>query len=327
MRPAERGYALLLAIVVVAVLAFSVLAAARVAGDVNASSMRLRESGDLLAAENAATRVAFLLLTQDADGRAVRIGDAARWAATEFALDGRWYAVESAPGLHVAVQDEAGLFDLNNPDQSGLASLLQRGGAGAAAPALAAALADYVDGDDLVRDRGAERAEYTRAGMPVPADRPLVARWEALEVMGWRAQRMDRSDVWDWLTASAPGSGININTAPQPVLEAMLDDARIAEALIARREASALTDFAELEGLIGAGRVARGDFSLVPGREFRVRAVFGSRGARHGIERRVELGGEDATQPFMWVEQRELRLAPIRDDQAITSLSLAPSAP
>jgi hypothetical protein len=31
--------------------------------------------------------------------------------------------------------------------------------------------------------------------------------------------------------------------------------------------------------------------------------------------------------PFIWAEQRELRLAPIRDDQTITSLSLAPPAP
>jgi type II secretory pathway component PulK len=327
MRPGERGYALLLAIVVIAVLAFSVLAAARVASDVNASAARLRDHGDLLAAENAATRVAFLVLVQDADGRAVGIGDATRWQSAGLAFDGRWYAVETAPALHVALQDEAGLFDLNNPDQSGLASLLRRSGAGEAAPTLAATLADYVDGDDLVRDRGAERAEYRRAGLAPPADRALATRWQALEVLGWRAQLLDRSPAWDWLTAGSAGGGININSAPRPVLDAVLDDARLAQAVIERRQVSALTDPAELEGLIGAGRVARSAFSLVPGREFRVRAVFSSGGARHGIERRLELGGEDAMRPFIWAEQRELRLAPIRDDQTITSLSLAPPAP
>ncbi|UPT61154.1 MAG: general secretion pathway protein GspK [Hyphomonadaceae bacterium JAD_PAG50586_4] len=327
MRGAESGYALLLAIVVVSVLAFSVLASAKIVGDVAASASRLRENADQLGAENAATRVAFLLLTEDMDGRALQMGDPARWDGASLALDGQLYAVADAAPLYVSVQDEAGLLNLNGDDQRALISLLVLGGAGEAAPALAARLADYIDADDLVRDGGAEQAEYRRARMPAPGDQSMAVRWQALEVLGWRAHRMDRRPVWDWLTTGPPGQGPNINTAPQPVLEALLDDRRLARTIIQRREASPLTDLMELQGLIGEARSAQAQFSLLPGREFRVRAVLSSSNGLNGIERRLELGGEDAAQPFRWVEQRDLRLTPIRDDQAISALSLATTAP
>ena len=62
MRTGERGYALLLALVVVATLAFVVLASARVLSDVTASTVRLQESrNEVVAAESLLSRAAFLL--------------------------------------------------------------------------------------------------------------------------------------------------------------------------------------------------------------------------------------------------------------------------
>lgn len=318
MRAGERGYALLLAIAVVATLALVALASARVLSDVTVSTARLEENrNQVVAAESLLSRVAFLLMTEETGPRALII-DNARFDGGSMNLDGSWYLVDGVRGASVSVQDEAGLFNLNAADQQGLGALLELGGQDAR---LAAALMDYTDGDDLSRDGGAEARDYERAGLPAPADRPLSSRWQALEAMGWRGA--ERSQAWNWLTASPPEAALNVNTAPAPVLEAVLGDRRRAETLIAQRESSPFMDIAEVEALIGGTVRANGvTFAVAPASGFRVQAVFGSRRARHGIERRLELGGAEALRPFKWIEEREVRLAPLRDGEAVNSLSL-----
>jgi type II secretory pathway component PulK len=237
-------------------------------------------------------------------------------------LDGSWYLVNGVRGAAVSVQDEAGLFNLNSSDEPALAALLELSGQPNGA-SLAATLMDYTDGDDLTRDRGAEARDYERAGMPAPADRPLFSRWQALEALGWRGSRVERGEGWTWLTARSAETGLNDNTAPAPVLEAVLGDRRRAETLIAQRQTSALTDIAQVEALTGGTARANGvTLAVAPATGFRVQAVFGSRGPRHGIERVLELGGAEAVRPFKWIEEREVRLAPLRDGEAINSLSL-----
>ncbi len=207
-------------------------------------------------------------------------------------------------------------------DQQGLAALLALGGYDANGD-LAATLMDYTDGDDLTRDRGAEARAYERAGLAPPVDRAFSSRWQALEVMGWRAARVERSAAWPWLAAGPPDVALNVNTAPAPVLQAILGDRRRAEALVAQRAVSPFRDIAEVEALTGGtSRADRVAFAVAPARAFRVQAVFGSRGPRHGIERRLELGSAEAERPFEWAEEREIRLAPLRDGEAIKSLSL-----
>lgn len=328
MRPGERGYALLLAIAVVAALAIAVLGAARALSDVTNSAARLQEGrNEIAASESLMSRVAFALLTEETSARAVPVSADARGVGEELRLDGSWYAVEGARGAYVAVQDEAGLFNLNSADEQGLAALLALAGAGTESSSLAASLMDYVDGDDLTRDRGAEGRDYERAGLPPPADRALSSRWQAVEALGWRDRRIENGPVWDWLAAGPAETGLNINTAPASVLEAALGDRRRVQTIIAQREASPLTDVAQVEALTGG--TARADgviFVVAPGRGFRVQAVFGSRGRLHGIERRLELGGADAARPYEWGEEREVRLAPFRDGDAISSLALGTPA-
>lgn len=319
MRGAERGYALILAIFAVALLALTVLASARALGDVTTSTERLLESRDeLVAAESLLSRTAFLVLTEETDARDLVI-DNGRWGGQSIRLDGAWHLVAGS-SASLSLQDEAGLFNLNSTDQRALGALLERGGRHDGA-VLAAALMDYADADDLTRDRGAETRDYARAGLQPPSDRPLASRWEALEVLGWRG--LERNVVWNWFNAGSGETALNINTAPEAVLEAVVGDRRRAEMIIRQREASPLTDIAQVEALTGGTVRADGvTFAVAPGRSFRVQAVFGSRRARHGVERRLVLGGAEAGRPFTWAEEREVRLAPLQDGEAVNTLSL-----
>lgn len=319
MRSGERGFALILAIFVVALLAFMVLASARALGDVATSTARLQESrNELVAAESLLSRTAFLVLTEEIGARDLTT-DGARWGGQSIRMDGAWYLMAGS-SASLSLQDEAGLFNLNGPDQQALSALLQLGGNRDAAE-LAAALMDYTDADDLARDRGAESREYSRAGLRSPANGPLASRWEALEALGWRGT--ERNVAWNWFNAGPVESSLNINTAPEAVLEAALGDRRRAEAIARQRQASPLTDAAQVQALTGGTARADGvTFAVAPGRGFRVQAVFGSRRARHGIERRLVLGGAEAARPFSWAEEREVRLAPLRDGEAVNTLSL-----
>lgn len=317
MRAGERGYALLLAIAVVAVLSLAVLASARAHGDIAASLSGLRErEEEAIAAESVAARVAFLLTTEPMGPLGVLVGRDARGESRELRLDGRYLTVTR--DVHVSVQDEAGLFNINGADQAGLAALLTQHGVNHDAERLAAALLDYVDEDDLARADGAEARSYARAGLGPPANKPVASRWQALEALGWRQAGLERSPVWDLLTANAPDAGININTAPEAVLRAVIGDRRRAQALVVRRDAAAVTDLAEVEALTAGAQRADGlALAVLPASSFRVQIAFGSLAAPHGVERRLRLAGEGAEQPFLWIEERHGRLNEGRDDEAI----------
>ena len=268
------------------------------------------------------------MMIQAPGARSLPIGDNADWNGGSLLLDGTLYAIDGRRGAYVSVQDEAGLFNLNSSDEQALRGVLEGAGLNRAASNLAASLMDYTDADDLTRRGGAEGRDYQRFGLEPPADAPLASRWQALEALGWRDAELERSAVWNWLSASPSGMGLNVNTAPAPVLEAVLGDRRRAETIIRQREASPLTDMAQVEALTGGTARANGvTFAVAPARQFRVQAVFGSRGPRHGFERSLEFGGSDATRPFRWVEEREVRSAPLRDGEAVNSLSLDAPAP
>lgn len=328
MRGGERGYALLLAIVVVVVLSMATLAAARVFSDASILSARLRAGDvDAVRAETLMARAAFLLMTRESDGAAVSSDAFALSNGGAVPLDGSPVPVAATADAWLAVQDEAGLFNLNAADQEGLAALLALAGI-ERGDRLAATLMDYVDGDDLVREGGAERRQYEDQNLMGPADAALTSRWQALEALGWRTQRLEGAQVWSWVTSAAPESRLNLNTAPQPVLEAVLADGGRARAVVDRRSASAITDMAEVETLTaGASRATGVTFTVTPGRVFRVQAVFGSQRAPHGIERRLALGDAETATPFKWIEERELRSVMWQDGNGTNGLSLGAPSP
>lgn len=112
--------------------------------------------------------------------------------ATRWAADGREHAwsFEGAP-LRVRIMDESGKIDLNHADPQVLAALLQAlGEEPGRAQALAAALVDWRDADELTQPSGgAEDPEYALAGMLWGAkDAPFETVGEIVQVLGWTSQ-------------------------------------------------------------------------------------------------------------------------------------------
>ena len=69
--------------------------------------------------------------------------------------------------IRISVRSERGKVDVNYADQLLLATLFRSAGASAdAAQAMAAAVEDWRDGDDLVHLNGAEKRQYEAAGLP-----------------------------------------------------------------------------------------------------------------------------------------------------------------
>lgn len=253
---ARAGFALPLALVAVALVSVSLLALMR------AESVRVRRVATLqaewradLAVATAEARVAHLLVTEPLSTRAITVAPEGRGAPRPAVLDGRPYALAGVDAA-VRLQDEAGLVNLNATDSVAVARLLRF----AEAPdpdALAARLADYVDGDDLTRADGAEKLAYARAGAPAPFDRTLSDPLQAFAVLGWRAlDAQARRVVRDNAAALSPAAWFNPNTATIPALRAVLGiDANAAAMLIAQREAQSLLTRDEVMALTGAADV------------------------------------------------------------------------
>jgi general secretion pathway protein K len=121
-----------------------------------------------------------------------------------------------------SIVDAQGLLNLNNVDDSGtqgelervrLASLCTRLGIPSAA---LAALADWVG-------TGSQRADewYVRQPSPyLPANAPLLRARELAAVRGFDDAALAR--LLPYVTALPPGTPLNVNTAPAPVLAAAL---------------------------------------------------------------------------------------------------------
>jgi len=97
--------------------------------------------------------------------------------------NGSWREVE---GGFVSARDSAGLLPLNTALPDSVSAVLESLGIPTAEARQAAArLADYTDGNDQRRFGGAERAQYARANLPAPTNRPLRNFDELSAVMGW----------------------------------------------------------------------------------------------------------------------------------------------
>lgn len=300
----ERGYALLLAIAVIATLAFILASVAQIQAQTTATVARAQsEEEQTLAAETLAARTVFALLSSPTDPASALMGGA------ELRLDGRPYRARTDIGpVIVMVQDEAGLLNLNAGDEAAVSNLLtELEVAPAEATRMAGALADYVDEDDAVRLQGAEGAAYAAQGLPGPINRVLLVRWQALSVLGWRT-RLDgprRGVFWSLTATMPPQTALNVNTAPPAVLAAVLGDERAAEALLDRREAAPILDLAEVEALTGPNvRAAGVRLAAFPGRSFRLCFVFEGVGGLRSLERRIMLTDSDPERPFRVVYEQ-----------------------
>lgn len=128
------------------------------------------------------------------------------------------------------LRDEGGLFNLNNlvkadgkasePDVQAFARLLT---ALKLDPNLANTVTDWIDSDDEPRTGGAENGTYFSQPTPYrAANQRLLFVDELIRVQGFDAQTVNR--LRPFVTALPARSKININTAPQEVLAALLPD-------------------------------------------------------------------------------------------------------
>jgi general secretion pathway protein K len=134
----------------------------------------------------------------DSSGDTVRVGDA---RALVQAAD-----LGTRLNLNVAAEDELRrLFVALRIDAGEADRLAQR-------------IADWRDGDELRRGRGAEGPDYMKAGLPPPRNAPFEQLAELRGVLGMTDQRYAR--IRPYLTVHGTGR-VNLNAADRVVLLAM----------------------------------------------------------------------------------------------------------
>lgn len=234
----ERGVAVVTAILIVAVAASA------------AAMMLSRQSAMIDQALMVSSRAQADLYAQAGIdwARGVLLEDARRTREVDTLAEGWAQPIAALPVDRALVAgsigDEQGRFNLNNvmngnqpsgPDIRMLREILGHAGL---APELADAVVDWIDADgDLSGSGGAEDAFYL--GLPRPyraANRPMVQVEELYRVRGFDAAAVGK--LRPWVTALPVRTPINVNTAGDVVLAALLGVERAeAAALIAERRA------------------------------------------------------------------------------------------
>lgn len=184
---------------------------------------------------------------------ALLAGGATQRASTFLRLDNTQY--RNSDDTLVRLQDSRGLLNLNFAEPDDVVRLLGTFDVPAGdRAAMVPKLLDYVDADDLVRLNGAERQQYAEAGRAPPSNGLLRTPWEARAVLTW--------DRFDWLWRTGGGLptvvsatrtvGININTAPGQVLEALGIPADNVTKVLEQRAIRPFENIGEMTAAVGA---------------------------------------------------------------------------
>ncbi len=157
--------------------------------------------------------------------------------AQKWIPDGRAYefSFEEAQ-IKVEITDESGLVDINAADMGFLAELFVTLGVEVdEAAALAAAIQDWRDADDLVSPEGAELPEYEAAGLDYgPADAPFSLVSELLQVLGMTPALYERLRPLCTIYSGRPRP--DLAYAPPEVVQAMPDmTAEMAQQIVEMR--------------------------------------------------------------------------------------------
>lgn len=232
----QRGVAIITALVVVAVVA--TIAAALGLGQ----ELWLRQTQNLAdraqaeATRRAALEWSALILREDAkDNTTDDLSQAWAQALPPLPAEGGLVAGN--------IHDAQGRFNLNNVLRQGQPStediaLFQRLLESQGLPAgLADAVVDWVDADSTPRAGSAEDVDYLSTERPYrAANQALQSVGELRLIRGFDAAAVER--LRPYITALPQETAININTAPVPVLAAMMPELAAAELerLVAERE-------------------------------------------------------------------------------------------
>ena len=307
-RASEAGFAVPVVAVAIALISLPLMLAANLIDDAGRRLQRARNQADFeIAATSSASRLAFLMLTEPIGQRSIRVGgdrlDASGallqggsgWRSAtglpvrEVVFDGRGYRVTTARARYpmlLSVQDEAGLLNVNAPDDAAIGRMLAGIGVDAGkARRLGGSLADFTDEDDARRLNGAEARDYRHAALPPPPNAPVDQAEAAWQAMGWGTDLSVRQQRGFLARATAlpPDSRLNLNTAAPDVLRAVLGiDNRAAQRIVLYREHRAmmsLLDVAAAGGVpVPPGATPVGG---LPARVFRIRIeAMSARGLR-----------------------------------------------
>lgn len=210
MRPAQRGYVL---VVVLAALALMAAVAMRVAGRVDSlrdQAIRAEQQFEQRkrAVETWHTALYAVLTAQPGP---------AGWDGLRG--DGRAYQLPD--GSQLRLQDERGLLSLNSVDRLQWLQVLGSLGEGLqGADALLDVLNDYTDTDGARRLNGAEAEEYAALNLPPPRNDWLLSTAELARMPIWRDRAALRGSLAPWLSTGLL-TQVNPNTAPTDLLKAL----------------------------------------------------------------------------------------------------------
>jgi general secretion pathway protein K len=239
----ERGIALIAVLWGVALLAMLARSFAQTARTETLIARNLAEGAKAAAAAEAAVYRAIMALLDPVPGR--------RWRD-----DGHVYAFAfGGSEVRVSIQDEGGRIDLNAAPDELLRGLFRSVGLDdAQSAALAAAVADWRDEDDLPRTAGAEASDYRAAGLGHgPRNRPFQAIEELRQVLGVSRPLYERLEPA--ITVHSQRASVNMATAPPQVLHSLpdMDDDKV-RALLQERERAIAAAAAARPGGGEAGR-------------------------------------------------------------------------
>jgi general secretion pathway protein K len=257
----QRGIALisvLWAVVLLSALAASLLVASR-------TELRL--------GRNAAGQAQARALAEAGVNRAI-LGLLERQPDQRWRGDGTLYHL-SLPGgaVRIVIQDEAGRIDLNKAGVGLLRPLLRTAGLDEAeAEALADAIRDWRDPDQLRRLHGAEDDDYRAAGYTYgAADRPFAAVEELQQVIGMSSALYRR--IAPAVTVFSGQGNVDATVAPRAVLAALpnMTEAEIDAVMAARAGRTAPAPFRPGGAVFTVYAEARGENGSVYLREAIVR--------------------------------------------------------
>ena len=247
MHPPQRGYALLIVIATLALVAFIAGRFAQRIDSLRAQTGQLQaEARGNIEADSARAAALYWVLAHSPGPNGFGDGAAAHWPA-----DGRWVKLET--GGAAQLQDPRGLLSVNVIEPEALSRLLMQAGAEASTvPRLIDSLEDYTDLDSLRRLNGAERPQYQEASLPGPRNDWMLSIGELCQIPAWSEQGRLCEKVAPWLSTRR-GAEFNPNTAPAEVLRAQLPQALPGqvERLLGLRSPRGLASNAEVEAVSG----------------------------------------------------------------------------
>ncbi len=263
-------------------------------------------------ARNAADNTRAEALADAGVYRAV-LGLIERDPAMQLRADGTVYAWGYGGGeIRVSVQDEGGKVDLNRATDALLVALFAAAGvAEQDAAALADAVRDFADEDDLVRVNGAEDRDYEAAGLPWGAkDAPFAAVEELQQVIGVTAPLYE---------ALAPALTVHGRKAPHEASAPPLVRAALAGEVLKKAEGETQEEPEEPEAPRALGEGEETEGAAGPRSRARVFTVHAEaklpNGAVFARDALVRLGGSAAYGIEAWKRGTRV-LFPVRERAA-----------